>query len=236
LKSYTKNKRLIALLFLILLSADSDAADRRAVDFSLKNWDGKTVSMQDLRGKAAVLTFSYSFCSVRCPIITGRLDSLDKSMGSRKDVVYVHISIDPDNDTPERRKKYFGLYGIDVSKDDRWMFLSGKKNELSKLWKIYGVAAKKVRDKKLPEGYFMDYAPKVVVIDNEGIVRYEAGSDFSEDEVKGLIEKINGKPLVKFMETKHDFGIVTEGDVVTHEFEFINEGSGVLKIKDVIPA
>jgi len=230
-----KNRWLLAVLFLVI-AANSYAAERAAVNFSLNNWDGRTISLQDLRGKVTVLTFSYSFCSVRCPIITARLDSLDRTMNRPEGIAYVHISMDPDSDTPERRKKYFGLYGIDASKDSRWMFLSGEKSELSNLWKFYGVTAKKIRDRKLPEGYFIEYTPKVVVIDRKGIIRYAGGVDFLEDDVKALIETMKGKPAIKFSETKFDFGLVKEGDVVTHEFEFINKGSGLLKIKDLIPA
>jgi len=184
-----KNRWLLAVLFLVI-AVYADAKERAAISFGLENWDGRTVSMQGLSGKVTVLTFSYSFCSVRCPIITGRLDSLDRTMNMPGDIAYVHISVDPDSDTPERRKKYFGLYGIDASKDSRWMFLSGRKDELLMLRKFYGVAAKKIRDKKLPEGYFMEYTPKVVVIDRKGIIRYEGGVDFSEDEIAKKIKGI----------------------------------------------
>lgn len=232
-----KNKWLIAMSFVITaFLSTAHALERNAMDFSLNNWDGRTVSMLDLNGKVVVLTFSYAYCSVRCPIITARLYSLDKTMNEPHDVVYLHISVDPDNDTPERRKKYFSLYGIDVTKDGRWMFLSGQKDELSKLWKAYDVTAKKIKDKKLPEKYYLQYDPKVVIIDRDGIIGYEAGFDFSEEEMKSLIEKLSLKPSIRFSEAKFDFGTVKEGDIVSHDFEFVNEGKGVLKIKDLIPA
>ncbi len=236
-----KNKRLIAVSFVIIaflsaVHATANASERNAMDFSLNNWDGRTISLQDLKGKVVVLTFSYAYCSARCPIITGRLYYLDKTMNAPIDVIYLHMSVDPDNDTPERRKKYFNLYGIDAAKDGRWMFLSGQKSEMSKIWGFYGVTAKKVKDRRLPEKYYMQYDPKVAVIDSNGFIRYEAGFDFSEEEVKSLIEKLSLKPSIRFSEIKFDFGTVKEGDIVSHDFEFVNEGSGVLKIKDLIPA
>lgn len=237
-----KNRWLIAIFFVFLIvlavnySAVASALEKSAMDFSLNNWDGRTVSLKDLKGKVVVLTFSYAYCSARCPIITGRLYYLDKTMNAPGDVVYLHMSVDPDNDTPERRKKYFNLYGIDATKDGRWMFLSGQKNKMSEIWGFYGVTAKKVKDRRLPEKYYMQYDPKVVVIDSNGLIRYEVGFDFSEEEIKSLIEKISSKPSIRFSETKFDFGTVKEGDIVSHDFEFINEGNGVLKIKDLIPA
>lgn len=232
-----KNKWLIAILFLItFFSAAAYAMEKKAVDFRLNNWDGRTVSMQDLKGKVVVLTFSYAYCSVRCPIITGRLYYLDKTMNKPRDAVYLHLSVDPDNDTPERRKKYFNLYGIDAAKDGRWMFLSGQESEISEIWRFYGVTAKKVEDRRLPEKYYMDYNPKVIVIDSSGIIRYESGADFSEEEVKSLIEKLSSKPSIKFSETRFNCGAVKEGEIVKHDFEFVNGGNSVLKIKNLIPA
>jgi protein SCO1/2 len=169
--------------------ADAYASKRKAVNFNLNNWDGRAVSMQNLNGKVVILTFSYAYCSALCPIITARLFSLDNTMNSPQNVVYLHVSVDPSMDTSERRRKYFNLYGIDALKDSRWMFISGQKSELSKLWSFYGVTMKRVKNKRLPEGYYIQYTPKLVIIDKEGFIRHETGFDFSEDEV---IEKIRG--------------------------------------------
>jgi protein SCO1/2 len=219
------------------------AADKKAPDFSLENWDGAKVSMQALKGKTVVLTFSYAYCSGLCPIITGRLFFLDAAINEPKDVVYLHVSIDPDADTPERRKNYFGLYGIDPVKDKRWMFVSGQgkqnRSELSRLWKFYGITKKKIIDKKLPEGYFIKYTAKTVVIDKNGFIRHETGFDFSEDELGSVIKKLSDKPdapAIKFSKTRFECGTIKEGEIVKYDFEFINEGNAPLKIIDLVPA
>lgn len=231
-----RNSAFALFLSLFLFAGSAGAVERKAVDFSLSNWDGAKVSLGDLKGKTAILTFSYANCSIRCPIITGRLSSLDASMGAPGDVVYLHISVDPGADTAERRRKYFSLYGIDASRDNRWLFLSGKEKQLPGIWKAYGVTARKVRDRKLPEGYYIDYFQKVLVVDKEGFVRFEGGPDFSEDEVRNIIGNLSAKPSIRFSETSFDFGFVKEGDIVSHDFEFTNEGTGKLVIKDLIPA
>lgn len=230
------NRTVILFLCLFLFAGSAGAVERKAVDFSLSNWDGAKVSFEDFKGKTAILTFSYSNCSVRCPIITGRLSALDASMGAPRDVVYLHISVDPRADTAERRRKYFSLYGIDASKDTRWLFLSGNEKQLSGIWKAYGVTARKIRDRKLFEGYYIDYFQKVLVVDKEGFVRFEGGPDFSEDEVRNIIGNLSAKPSIRLSETSFDFGLVKEGDIVSHDFEFTNEGRGKLFIKDLIPA
>ncbi|GAB4409939.1 MAG: hypothetical protein OHK0032_05650 [Thermodesulfovibrionales bacterium] len=224
------------IISLLIIAFDCRAAERNAIDFSLNNWDQKTVSLYGMKDRVIVLTFSYANCSVRCPIITGRLLSLDKAMNSPRDIAYVHISVDPDRDTPEKRRHYFSLYGIDAAGDDRWMFLSGRKNEVSRLWKFYGITSKKIKDRKLPEGYYIEYTPKVFVIDRNGLIVYEAGFDFSEEEMRSIIERLYARPSIRFSETTHDFGTVREGDVVSYEFEFTNEGRAPLIVKDLIPS
>ena len=161
-----------------------------AADFSLNNWDGTRVTMRDLRGKIVALTFSYSNCSARCPVVTVRLSTLDTMMNAPEDVVYLHISIDPDMDTHESMKKYFGLYKLDAFKDRRWMFVSGHKDELAKLWEFYGIEIEKIKEEALPEGYYIEYTPKLVLIDKKGLIRHESDFFFTEDEIVGKIKEI----------------------------------------------
>jgi cytochrome oxidase Cu insertion factor (SCO1/SenC/PrrC family) len=165
-------------------------ADKRAIDFSLNNWDGKTVTLQGLKGKVVVLTFSYSFCSVRCPVITARLSSLDDAINAAKDVVYLHVSVDPDMDTPERRKKYFSLYRLDAVNDKRWMFVSGQKDELQRVWTFYGIDIKKIESKDIPEGYYMEYTQKIVIIGKEGSIEHETDFYFLDNEMAEKIGKV----------------------------------------------
>ncbi len=177
----------IVAIVLIIVGSYYYVTKDRAIDFSLNNWDEKTVTMRDLRGKVVVLAFSYSNCTVRCPVVTVRLTALDEMMSAPEDVVYLHVSIDPEKDTPESRKKYFGLYKLDAVRDNRWMFVSGEKDELSRLWEFYGIDIEKIEEKMLPEGYYIEYTPKLVLIDKGGSIRHEEDFFFQEEEV---IEKI----------------------------------------------
>lgn len=163
---------------------------QKASDFSLSNWDGSRITMSDLRGKIVALTFSYSNCSARCPVVTVRLSALDAQMKAPEDVVYLHISIDPEMDTAENMKKYFGLYKLDAVTDRRWLFVSGSRDELSKLWEFYGIDIEKVEAKDLPEGYYLDYTPKLVLIDKKGHIRHEADFFFADEDIVKKIGEI----------------------------------------------
>jgi protein SCO1/2 len=177
----------MVVLLLIFAGRPSFATDKKAIDFSLENFDGQTVTSESLKGKVIVLTFSFAFCSVRCPIISARLLSLDNLLNAYQDVVYLHVSVDPDMDSAEKRRQYFKLYGIDTVKDKRWMFVSGRKKELSKLWKFYGIDIEKVESKEIPEGYYMEYTPKVVIIGKNGNVKYETDFYFAEEKIANKI-------------------------------------------------
>lgn len=185
-----KKSRWLTAIFFILFTSGSHAGERQAIDFHLSNWDKRPVSLRELKGKIVFLTFSYANCTVRCPIITGRLYFLDQTMGSPADVVYLHISTDPEKDTAEKRKSYFSLYRIDAEEDNRWMFLSGSRDELSKLWNFYRISPERIRDSRLPEGYYMEYTPKLVVLDKAGLIRFETDFNFSEDEVHKEVKEI----------------------------------------------
>lgn len=45
-----------------------------------------------------------------------------------------------------------------------------------------------------------------------------------------------GGPSVNFYETRYEFGSVKKGEKIIHEFEFVNEGDGTLRIERLIPA
>lgn len=184
------NASVIAFTVVIAVVISSCTQGKKAIDFKLDNWNTKAVTMKDLKDKVVVLVFSYSYCSVRCPVVTARLYTLDMALEAYRDVVFLHISVDPEMDTPERRKHYFDLYRIDAGSGDRWMFVSGETQELSKVWKFYGVTAKRVEVKEIPEGYYMEYTPKMAIIDKKGYIRYESDYNYSEDEMVSMIKEL----------------------------------------------
>jgi cytochrome oxidase Cu insertion factor (SCO1/SenC/PrrC family) len=111
-------------------------------------------------------------------------------MNAPEDVVYLHVSVDPEMDTPESMKKYFGLYKLDPVKDRRWMFVSGQENDLLKLWEFYGIEIEKIEDKSLPEGYYMEYNPMLVLIDKRGFIKHQEDFYFEEDSIIKKIREI----------------------------------------------
>jgi protein SCO1/2 len=87
---------------------------------------GRTLSFYDdvLRGRIVVISFVYTSCRDLCPINTARLaavaNELRDVMG--KSVFFVSISVDPQNDTPERLKAFKDAFYDGPG----WTFLTGE--------------------------------------------------------------------------------------------------------------
>ena len=76
--------------------------------------DGQTVSLKNEvdDGRPVVLTFIYTACTSICPMISQTLSQLQSELGANRDKVHlVSISIDPEQDTPERLREYAKRFG-----------------------------------------------------------------------------------------------------------------------------
>lgn len=100
--------------------------------WSLTNQDGETVTPESLLGKPYVGTFIFTRCTTHCPDLVRRVFDLNQRLEDI-DVRFVTVSVDPDYDTVEHLKKYADNFGAEA---DRWMFLTGDKDEILKFAKF----------------------------------------------------------------------------------------------------
>jgi protein SCO1/2 len=71
--------------------------------------DGKTVSLPEelADGRPVVLDFIFTTCTTICPVLSSTFSQLQNELGPERDKVHlVSISIDPEQDTPERLTEY----------------------------------------------------------------------------------------------------------------------------------
>lgn len=83
-------------------------------DVQLIRADGKTVRLsQELNdGRPVVLDFIYTSCTSICPISSQTFADLQSALGPGSDKVHlVSISIDPEEDTPQRLREYAKKFG-----------------------------------------------------------------------------------------------------------------------------
>jgi protein SCO1/2 len=123
-------------------------------NFTLKDQNGKTVSLTDFKGKPLILTFMYSTCKDTCPLQANQIRGALDQLGSDA-VPAVAISVDPKNDTPDSAKRFV----VQRQLSGRMQFLLGNRGQLAPLWKEYGIR---------PQGKAFDHTAYVVILDSKG--------------------------------------------------------------------
>jgi cytochrome oxidase Cu insertion factor (SCO1/SenC/PrrC family) len=117
---------------------DEEEQRRYFTDTRLLDQGGREVRFYTdaLRGKIVLISFIYTSCTDICPILMHNLSDVQASLGDRfgKDVFFVSISVDPEDDTPEELKKYAGRYGAKPG----WTFLTGPKKDVDAVIRRFG--------------------------------------------------------------------------------------------------
>lgn len=95
------------------------------LDLDWKDNTGKTVRLNDWRGKKVYLVMGYTTCQHTCPILVAKLQSIEKSVKRRgQSANYLFVSLDWEGDTPEQMSKFREQRGL---KEPSWSFLVGSK-------------------------------------------------------------------------------------------------------------
>ncbi|NIO17053.1 MAG: c-type cytochrome [Deltaproteobacteria bacterium] len=108
-------------------------------DVSLTTHEGNTVRFFDdlVEGKVVVINFIFTSCPDSCPLETAQLREVQKILGDRvgDDVFMYSITIDPEHDTPGVLREYAEKFEVGPG----WLFLTGKKEDITLLRKKLGV-------------------------------------------------------------------------------------------------
>jgi protein SCO1/2 len=100
------------------------SVDKAAPGFTLKDADGRTVGLADLRGKVVVLHFIYAACPDICPLHADRIAEIQQLVNQtpmKDEVQFISITTDPTTDTPEIMREYGRAHGFDPA---NWLFLA----------------------------------------------------------------------------------------------------------------
>lgn len=113
----------------------------------LTNELGEKKAFFDLiAGKIVVVNFVYTTCGDSCPLETARLRKVADRLGDRlgKDVHFISISIDPENDTPATLAAYKERFHLPAN----WHFWVGQPGQAEEIQKKLGVYREAVDQKK----------------------------------------------------------------------------------------
>ena len=96
-------------------------------EFSLINQSSEPYGTAQLQARPWIADFIFTKCPDRCPMLTREMVDLQTELHERgwDDVMFVSISVDPVNDTPEVLTAYAAKHG---AKLDSWQFLTGTRD------------------------------------------------------------------------------------------------------------
>ena len=161
-------------------SEEPTAAAKYFGDVELIDQDGRTVRFYSdvLKGKTVVVNALFTTCTNVCPPISRNFERIQEALGERfgKDVFLVSITVDPENDTPEKLKAYAEKFHARAG----WSFLTGKKENIDQaLYKL----GQYVQDKNSHK--------TIVIIGNEatGLWKKAFGLARAEELIK-LVEEV----------------------------------------------
>ena len=131
--------------------------------FKLTDHTGKRVTEKDFLGRYMLVFFGFTHCPDICPSALQVMSAaLDKLGDKAKDVTPVFISLDGARDTPEKLADYLKSFG------DRFVGLTGSKDELAAAAKAYRVYYQIVPDDKVAGEYTIDHAAIIYLMGKDG--------------------------------------------------------------------
>ncbi|MDN5386197.1 MULTISPECIES: SCO family protein [Bacillus] len=158
--------------------------------FSFQNHDGKTVSLESLKGQVWVADFIFTNCKTICPPMTSHMAELQKQMEEENlQARIVSFSVDPENDTPEKLKKFAANYPLNFQ---NWDFLTGySQEEIEKFaLKSFKAIVKKPED----EDQVIHQSSFYLVDQNGKVVKdYDGAKDTPYDEIIADIKTLENR-------------------------------------------
>ena len=139
--------------------------------FQLTDQTGKSITLEDLKGKIWAANFIFTRCKGPCPITVLRMQDLNTKLKKvRGNVELVTFTVDPEYDTPEILKAFSEPLGADPAS---WKFLTGTPDSIQKIV-VTGLLQPLAKE---PDGT-PAHSSRIVLVDGEGWLRgYHDGLD-----------------------------------------------------------
>lgn len=165
-------------------------------DYRLINQDGKTIRIQDYKGKALLLTFVYTRCQDpnQCTLMSSNFAAIDQELQKQPELYskthLLSISFDPAYDTPKVLRSYGAAYTGKYSDETfaHWEFASGSADEVKGIAKFFGLR------------YYQDttsgteqviHSLRTAVVGPDGkIVKVYRGNEWKPEEILSEIQKL----------------------------------------------
>lgn len=108
-----------------------------------KTEENKEIVLSDLKGSVLVVVMIYTSCKAACPRLVADMKNIEKQLPRNKiqHVQMVLVSIDPENDTPEKLKAFANENQMDGR---QWTFLQGNIETVQELANVLSVKYKQI--------------------------------------------------------------------------------------------
>ena len=109
-----------------------------APDFTLVDGiAGRPTTLSAQQGKIVVLSFLYTHCPDVCPLTAERFRQAQQKLtdSERERTVFVAVSVDPAQDTPQAVQAFAKDHGLATG----FLFLIGSAAQLQAVWSAYGI-------------------------------------------------------------------------------------------------
>lgn len=151
-----------------------------APPFSLVDHTGRSVTLEDYRGKVVLLFYGFTHCPDVCPLTLSKLSRVTEGLGRKADDVQILlVTVDPERDTPEVLGEYVQRFGPRVSG------LTGDSASLARAYEGYGVYSMTGGHHGMTHSsvvYGIDRAGRLVVV-----IPPEATEEAARDDVRALL-------------------------------------------------
>lgn len=166
-----------------------------AVDFALRDQDGKLIRLRKYAGKVVLLTFVYSTCQNTCPIVVGQIRNALTELP--RPIPALAISVDPKQDTPSNVSAF--LIKEDVNGELE--YLVGSRQTLAPIWKQFGIQPQvHINSSK------SDHSIDVVLLDKTGRARvaYNDVTQMDPDSIAHDIRALEAEPLPRVLPRRRE--------------------------------
>lgn len=146
-----------------------------------------------VKGKLVVMNFIFTNCPDICPLSTNNMRLIQERLKKEKikNVEFVSLSFDPNNDTPEVLTKFADIRHLDLG---NWTFLTGKKSVIDSLIHQANVIAVPGDSTVFKDGrkiYYYIHTDRISLIDTKGRIRKNyLGSKINIDEIVNDIKQL----------------------------------------------
>jgi len=128
---------------------------------AVEDQSGNIAGLDRYKGQPVLVTMFYATCPHVCPMLISTIKMTESMLSAeeRAQLRIIAISIDPEQDTPEKLRELMEAHSVDAS---RWSMVRPEPGDLRTIAGVFGI-----KYKRLPDGEF-NHNTRIILLDREG--------------------------------------------------------------------